>query len=370
LRLLGGGAGAGALLAKTAHPAWAADATPTPPATPADSLFYGLGNATPVVFASGASVQFARASDFPALAGLSLALFEVALETTREMHWHNNASELGWCLSGSGQMVVLDDDGAPVSFAIVPESVFFAPRGLPHAFWTTGDEPLRILLGFDHPQPTTIDFSQMMPPLPTTVVAQVAGVAETAVPAFPTVAKPFAVPIAEMPEVRASPGANRFTVGIGNVAKESYPGGTRGRVTPEDILTLTGIKTTLITLSPGATREPHWHQAMNETCFLLEGEAEVGIVGPNGESQVALLTPGDRDLAFVPMNWLHYLRNVGDTSARAILFHDATTSRAVELSWTLAGFPAPILAASYGMDPAELEALAGGEAPLIAAPPS
>src|SRR5215212_2453738 len=204
LRLLGGGAGVGALLAAgpARTEAWLEQSTPTaaaPTATPlsaaTESLFFQLGDVKPVDFASGAKVQFARASEFPALSGLSLALFDVATDATREMHWHNNAGELGWCLGGAGHMVLLDEDGASISFALRPGSVFFAPKGLPHAFWTTADDPLRILLGFDHQQPATIDFSQMMPPLPAAVIARAVGVAVSDVPPFPAVAKPFVAPV-------------------------------------------------------------------------------------------------------------------------------------------------------------------------------
>jgi oxalate decarboxylase/phosphoglucose isomerase-like protein (cupin superfamily) len=145
LRLLGGGAGAGALLA--AGPArthaWINQATPTStdptatattPSAAAESLFFQLGDAPPVDFPYGASVRFARATEFPVLSGLSLAVFEVGLDATREMHWRNNAGEIGWCLGGTGHMVLLGDDGASIDFALDPGSVFFAPKGLPQAF--------------------------------------------------------------------------------------------------------------------------------------------------------------------------------------------------------------------------------------------
>src|SRR5215213_9768171 len=67
LRLLGGGAGVGALLAAgpARTEAWLEQSTPTAaaptatvtPPSAAESLFYRLGDAPPVDFASGASVQ-------------------------------------------------------------------------------------------------------------------------------------------------------------------------------------------------------------------------------------------------------------------------------------------------------------------------
>src|SRR3954467_13801435 len=82
LRLLGGGAGVGALLAaapvrteawleQSTPPAPGPTATAAAPSTPRESLFSQLGDSPPVDFPSGASVRFARATEFPALSGLS-----------------------------------------------------------------------------------------------------------------------------------------------------------------------------------------------------------------------------------------------------------------------------------------------------------
>jgi oxalate decarboxylase len=269
-------------------------------------------------------------------------------------------------------MVLLDDDGASISFALDPGSVFFAPRGLPHAFWTTGDDPLRILLGFDHVQPATIDFSQMMPSLPAAVIARAAGVALSDVPSFSPVPKPFAAPVpggtAGLPSGTTDPAATRYSVRIGDLTDASSAGHATSGATVANIPALVGIKTTLMTLEPGVASEPHWHPAAAEACFVLSGQLEVGIVGPNGASQVDLLTSGD--LAFVPVNWLHYVDNVGDEPAQVILFHDAIASGVLALSQVLAGFPPAILAASYGMDPSALAKLAAGDPPPIAGLPA
>jgi oxalate decarboxylase len=363
--LLGAGAGAGAFVAAGSTRIAAQSATPTTsPAAAPEPLFYRLGASTPVTFASGASVQFARVKEFPAVSGMSLALFEIDQNWTREMHWHNNASELGWVLSGSGRMVLIDEWGAPVAFNLEPGSVFFAPKGWAHATWPTDDEPLRLLLSFDSPMPATIDFSQMMPTIPSDVVAQAAGVPVAEVPSFPTVPHPFLALVAggtdQLAATDDDPEAVRFTVRMGDVSREPADDVTTRAVTAM-IPTLIGIKTTLMTLEPGTSSEPHWHPLMDELCFVLNGEVEVGIVGTNAQSQTSTLAV--EDVAFVPMNWLHYISNTGDTPARVLLFHDATSSLAVSLSQVLKGFPPEVLSASYGLEPKLLQTLAGGDSP-------
>jgi oxalate decarboxylase len=156
------------------------------------------------------------------------------------------------------------------------------------------------------------------------------------------------------------PGAERFTVRMGDISREPAADASTGAVMAA-IPSQIGIKTTLMTLQPGTSSEPHWHPMMDELCFVLNGEVEVGIVGPNAESQVSTLSV--EDVAFVPMNWLHYISNSGDKPARVLLFHDATTSLAVSLSQVLKGFPPEVLAASYGLDPKLLDTLASGDPP-------
>ena len=119
-------------------------------------------------------------------------------------------------------MVLLNQWGAPVAYNLEPGSVFFAPQGWAHAFWPTSDQPLRMLLSFDSPMPATIDFSQMMPTLPSEVVAQSAGVPVAEVPAFPTVPHPFLAPVEggtdHLSATEDDPEAERFTVRMGTLA--------------------------------------------------------------------------------------------------------------------------------------------------------
>ena len=72
----------------------------------------------------------------------------------------------------------------------------------------------------------------------------------------------------------------------------------------------------------------------------------------------------------MPVNWLHYVDNVGEEPAQMILFHDATSSIIIALSQVLSGFPPAVLAASYGMDPSALAELATGDPPRIAGLPA
>ncbi|MGI9252509.1 MAG: hypothetical protein ACR2J8_02090, partial [Thermomicrobiales bacterium] len=73
------------------------------------------------------------------------------------------------------------------------------------------------------------------------------------------------------------------------------------------------------------------------------------------------------DLAFEPVNWLHYLTTQGDVPAKLALYHNAIPRGAIDLVEVLADFPPEVLASSFGLDREAFTGLAGGTSPIIAA---
>lgn len=63
----------------------------------------------------------------------------------------------------------------------------------------------------------------------------------------------------------------------------------------------------LLTMKPGALREPHWHPNAWEIDWVLDGKAELGVINPDGKQQIVDLEPGD--VGFIPQAWAHFIRN-------------------------------------------------------------
>ncbi|MGI9254276.1 MAG: cupin domain-containing protein, partial [Thermomicrobiales bacterium] len=299
--------------------AWPGLPSPAPEViSDSTSLFLAFGAQTPERYAAGA-VRYARTATFPALEGLGMALITLEPRALRELHWHINANELTHILSGAGVAIIYDGD-APSVVALRPGTLVFFPMGAAHAIWNTSDEPMELVLGFDHQDQQTINFSASLPSVPPQVLAQTAGVTTDMAPFLASAGIGFAVPLEGDPPTPTT-NAGEFSTQMDQVTVERFPGGSRRVTSDEDIARMTGIKTTIQILEPGGTRLPHWHSHMSELAYCIEGKVQMGIAGQNGLEQTAVLAAGD--LAFVPVNWLHYLTNQGDVPAKLALYHNA-----------------------------------------------
>ena len=110
---------------------------------------YGLEASAPQQYAAGA-VRWGTAEQLPALHGVAMASERIDPHSLRELHWHLNAHELGYCLAGQGRMGIFSPDGTGDTFDLQPGSISFVPEGYAHYIQNTGEEELHVLLTFTH----------------------------------------------------------------------------------------------------------------------------------------------------------------------------------------------------------------------------
>jgi oxalate decarboxylase len=119
---------------------------------------------------------------------------------------------------------------------------------------------------------------------------------------------------------------------------------------------------------PQGLREPHWHPNTSELNYCVSGRAQIGLVAPNGGVQTFAVEPGT--IAFIPPNWFHYIANVTDDPLEFLVFFVNAEAKAphIDLSQTFSYFPPEVLAASFGVDPAEFANLPKRGDVFLAAP--
>jgi oxalate decarboxylase len=119
---------------------------------------------------------------------------------------------------------------------------------------------------------------------------------------------------------------------------------------------------------PQGLREPHWHPNTSELNYCVSGRAQIGIVAPNGGVQTFAVESGT--IAFIPPNWFHYIANVTDDPLQFLVFFVNAEAKAphIDLSQTFSYFPPEVLAASFGVDPAEFANLPKRGDVFLAAP--
>jgi oxalate decarboxylase len=103
----------------------------------------------------------------------------------------------------------------------------------------------------------------------------------------------------------------------------------------------------LLTLEPGAVREPHWHPNAWELEYVVSGTARLGVVLPNGTYDIVDLGPGD--VGFVPQGWAHYIENIGKTPMKMPIVFGNNQPNDIGLSTFFSGLPTQAFARTLGL---------------------
>jgi len=134
-----------------------------------------------------------------------------------------------------------------------------------------------------------------------------------------------------------------------------FPGGTFFRANQKSFPALRGLAIQMLKLKPGAVREPHSHPNAEQLDYCVSGQAQVGIIGPDGHRQ--LLELRDGDISFVPRGYVHWIQNSGSSQLHFLVILSHEIPETIELSETLGGVPVKTLAASLGVPEKSLEEL-------------
>lgn len=97
------------------------------------------------ITAPGGRVRIADSSNFPAASTIAAALVEIEPGGMRELHWHPNADEWQYYLSGQGCMTVYAATGSARTFDYQAGDVGYVPFAMGHYVENTGGELLRYL---------------------------------------------------------------------------------------------------------------------------------------------------------------------------------------------------------------------------------
>ena len=346
------GAFGGLTLPAHALPAHAAAATTStsgvklaPQGKKPTSFKYNLEGAPSQTFPGG-TVRTATAANIQELSGMSISSESIAPGAMHELHWHINANELNYCLSGQGEIGILLSGTENAIFAIQPGSVSFVPLGAMHYIRNTGTDTLRIITAFTNENPERIDFSNSLGFIPRNLLAQTYSLPTQAFPSLPEQADQFLVNVGPVPTPSPVSASGPFTANFNNIAPKVSPGGTLGVLTNQNIPPLDGITLFLLTVQPGGLREPHWHPNVSELNYCVQGGAQFEIITPDNTRETFSVQPGDT--AFVPQNYFHYIASTTNDPLVFLIFFSGTTVGHVDLSQITTFFPRDLIAASFG----------------------
>ena len=140
----------------------------------ADQFWFDLDNASPTVDVKGGTVREANKSTFPALSGMAIYLLELKPGAIRIPHWHPNANELDYVISGQAIIGLgAPDDVSPIAqtFEVFAGQIAWLPRGWFHYIKNGSEtEDLKMLIIFSDDEPGDIGISKAFQATPADVL--------------------------------------------------------------------------------------------------------------------------------------------------------------------------------------------------------
>jgi len=106
------------------------------------------------------------AANFPALKGLAIQDLDMSPGERREPHFHPNAAQLDFCISGTGRVGIIGPDQVHHALDLGPGDAAFIPQGYVHWIENTAQSKSRFLLVATHEMPETIDVVGMYAGIP------------------------------------------------------------------------------------------------------------------------------------------------------------------------------------------------------------
>lgn len=143
------------------------------PAAAAPSAYSINAEQLPVVTLAGGTLQPLSDQQIPRLQGITVFPLVAVPHGLREPHWHPNASELNYCVSGHAQIGLVAPDGNLQTFTVGTGDIAFLPQNWFHYIASVSDEPLEFLIFFltAEPRVETINLSQTFDHVPAGVLA-------------------------------------------------------------------------------------------------------------------------------------------------------------------------------------------------------
>ncbi len=315
-----------------------------------------LGDVPPQISNAFGTKIAATKSVFPILRGLCLYRLTIHEGCFREPHWHVNADELGYCLSGEAVVTIFASGNVHAQFTISAGEMFFVPSGSLHAIENVGSGDVEMVITFSHEQVEDFGLSGFVGCLSEAVMGNTWGLSESELAGLTRSPKSVefakASASAAIPESAAYPSPFKFPI------EKRTP-----LITNEDGSAIVARRDTWPVLRNQAMyslrlhgigmREPHWHPETAELGYVFSGHARMTVQSPDATFDTYELHPGD--IYFIPRAYPHHIENLDGTEVRFLIFFDTPDVQDIGLTGAIPAFPSRLVGPTLGLGANEVE---------------
>ncbi len=298
----------------------------------------------------GSKLQ-ANQTNFPILKGLSLYRLVINAGCFREPHWHANADELAYCLSGQARVTIFASGNVHARFTVSSGEMFFVPSGSLHAIENLGEEAAEFVITFSHERPEDFGLSGFVGCLSPAVMGNTWNLEEhvlaalTKSPHSVEFGKASSIAVRSESDSYASP--FKFAIEA-RAPLLSNPDGSAIVARRDTWPALRAQAMYSVRIHGVGMREPHWHPETAELGFVKQGHARMTVQRPDSSSETYELNPGD--IYFIPRAYPHHIENLDGTEVHFLIFFDTPDVQDIGLTGAIPGFPDSLIGPTLGIE--------------------
>ena len=300
----------------------------------------------------------ATKSNFPALQGMSFYKLVAEPKVVRTPHWHANADELGYCLSGTLLVSFYGNDNLKENFVVNQGDAFFIPSGAFHALENIGENQAEIILQFSHEEPEDFELSLVFGSFSKAVLGNTWDVSSQHFQDLKRNSKSKL--LAGLDSSTSFSNAVRYSspYRFGLEASEAVisNGGGDAKLARQNVWPVLQRQALYsLRLNGKGMREPHWHPETAEMGYVSKGRARMSIISPSGKMDTYILEVGD--IYFIPKAYPHHIENIEDSELHMLIFFDQPMPQDIGFTGSIKSFSDPILSTTIGIKKEVFESL-------------
>ncbi|WAJ43227.1 cupin domain-containing protein [Mycobacterium sp. Aquia_216] len=298
------------------------------------------------------SITRLTADVFPILKGLSIKRLLINPGAMRTPHWHANANELTYCVSGTALVSVLDTGSRFASFVVGAGDMFHIDSGSLHHIENIGTDTAEFILTFRSERPEDFGLGAAFGAMTDAVLGNTYDLpaADFAAIRRSTADRALAARDGD-PDVPATAyfdDPHKFSVDGMTPPVTSAVGSARtARV--QYWPALRDLSMYSLRIREDGMREPHWHPITAEMGYVDKGAARMTVMGPGGDLDTWYLREGD--VYFVPRAYPHHIEVFSPLSEAPemhfCIFFDQPTPADIGYRTSISAYSREVLAATF-----------------------
>lgn len=294
------------------------------------------------------SIRRVTADTFPILRGMSIKRVLITPGAMRTPHWHANANELTYCVSGTSLVSVLDSGSQFSSFTVSAGEMFHIDSGSLHHIENIGEDVAEFIIAFRHERPEDFGLGAAFGAMTDAVLGNTYDLDAAAFGTIRRRASDRALAARSGPAV--VPGTawyndpHKFAVEAQQPPISVAVGSARlARV--QYWPALKDLSMYSLRIKEDGMREPHWHPVTAEMGYVQQGSARMTVMDPDGTLDTWHLNAGD--VYFIPRAYPHHIEVIDCDEWHFTIFFDQPTPGDIGYRASVSAYSREVLAATF-----------------------